>query len=500
MSSRRRLSRLGRRLLLVGPLAAALLPAGPALAAVGSDDYQAAAPLLFSVPGTVASNLGYGQQVDEPLMCGSVPMTRTAWWRFTGTGQQIALTTLLSSFDTVLAVYDAPALTPISGNQVNCNNDDPAGGGATTSALTFPSIRGKTYLVQVGGRLMLNGRIDVRASSPVRPANDDRISARVLQTGVPATVSNAGASQELGETQTCATANYAATMWFTWSAPAVGDAVFSSSAAFGDTVVTVYRASDGAVVGCNAGSTARVPLRVSPEAYLVQVGTKGSDVNGLGVGPITTRADFTLDPDVDNDGDLASSDCNDTNPSIRHGIVDIPDDGIDQNCDGVDAVNLDRDGDGENRPGDCNDSNPKIHHGATDIPGNKIDEDCAGGPAPFPRLDSTITTSWRFDPFRFTKLRVIRPVAGSRVEIRCDGRGCPFERARVKVKKTRATQSVLGEKLKRARLKRGAVLEVRITKPGFVGFMRRYTVRSGTKDPVRRDFCLPASGGKPQRC
>jgi len=494
--------RICRRLALASALAATLVPAGTALAAVGADNYGNPPALLFSDPGTVADNVGYTVQGgSEPVGtaggCTSVAMTRTAWWRFTGTGQIITLTTLASNFDTVLAVYDAPGGTPIDGNRVACNDEDP--GSAGTSALTFQSTRGKNYLVQVGARGSDHGRIDLKASS-ARPPNDDRNSARVLQTGVPATVSNVGASQELDETLTCATANYAATIWFAWTAPAVGDAVFSSSAAFGDTVVTVYRHSDGAVVGCNAGSTATVPLRVSPGAYLVQVGTKGSDVAGLGVGPITARVDFSLDPDVDKDGELASTDCNDGNPAIRHGVVDVPDDGLDQDCDGADAVNLDRDGDGENRPGDCNDANPAIKHGARDIPGNKINEDCKDGAAQFPRLESTVRTGWRFAPFRFATLTIVRAVAGSRVELRCKGGGCPFERARFKVRKSKPTLSVLSSKLQKARLKRGAVLEVRITKREHIGYMRRQTVRAGPKDPKIEEFCLPAGGGKPKRC
>jgi Putative metal-binding motif len=486
---------------LAGVLAATLVPAGAATAAVGSDSFGEAAPLLFSVPGSVADTQPYTTQGGaEPGTGGTVPcpaMFHTAWWVITGTGQQINLTTAGSTFNTTLAVYDPSGGDPLDGNRKACAE---GGGGGVLAALTFPSFRGRRYLVQVGGALASNfGSIALSAASPVRPPNDDRAAAQVLTTGVPATVGNTGASQELGERLACATANYAATIWFRWTAPAVGDVAFSSSAAFGDTVVTVHRASDGAILGCNAGSTARVAVRVAPGDHLVQVGTKGSDVDGLGTGPITARADFVLDPDVDNDGELASTDCNDRNPGIRHGIVDAPDDGIDQNCDGADAVNLDRDGDGETRPGDCDDTNAAIRHGARDLPGNRIDEDCADGPAPFPRLESTVRTAWQL-PFKLTKLQVLKAVAGSKVTLRCKGGGCPFKRKVVKVRKSSAALSVLSRKLKRARLERGAVLEVRITMPGHVGFMRRHTVRGARKDPKIEAFCLPVGKGKPTRC
>ena len=479
-------------------LLAALAPAAAAAAAVGADNFQDAPPLLFSVPGSVPSTQSYTTQGGaEPAASADCPaMFHTAWWVFTGTGQQIGLTTAGSDFDTTLAVYDHGGGSPLDGNRKACAE---AGGGGVLAALSFPSIRGRRYLIQVGGRLSSEfGSLALSASSPVRPANDDRGSAQALQTGLPVTVSNAGASQEIGETLTCAAANYAATIWFSWTASAVGDVVFSSSGAFGDTVLTIYR--DGVALGCNAGSTATVPLRTSSGDYLVQVGTKGSDVAGLGVGDITTKADFSIDPDVDNDGEPASTDCNDGNSAIRHGVVDSPDDGIDQDCDGADAVNLDRDGDGENRPGDCDDGNPAIKHGATDIPGNAIDEDCVDGPAPFPRLESTVRTAWRFGPFHLTKLVIRRAVAGSRVELRCKGGGCPFKRKVIKLRKSSASRSVLGRRLKKARLERGAVLEVRITKSGYVGFMRRHRVRAVNKDPKIRDLCLPVGTRKPASC
>lgn len=489
------------RLLLAATIAATLLPATGASALPGSDNFQDAPALLFSVPGSV-NNQSYTTQGGAEPAPGTPTcpaMSHTAWWRIAGTGQAITLSTLDSNFDTVLAVYDQGGGDPISGNRIACNNDD--GTGASTSEVTFTSVRGRSYLVQVGGRLTFSGTIGLAASSAVRPANDDRVSAADLASNVPATVSNAGASQEIGELLTCATTGYAATTWFRWTASAIGDLVLSTSAAF-ETALTVYRAGDGAVLGCATGSQPRVSLRVTPgDAFLLQVAAKGADGAALGQGPIATTAAFTVDPDADHDGELASTDCNDNNAAIRHGVVDNPDDGIDQDCSGGDAVNLDRDGDGFNRGtggrGDCNDADPKIHPQTVDIPGNAIDEDCLGGPAPFPRLMSSVTFKITL-PFRFLSLRVVRAVAGSRIELRCSGGGC-FKRKVINVRKATAVTSLL-RFVAKARPKRRAVVELRITKPGMIGFMKRFTSKGGRKNPKVEELCLAPGTGRSQHC
>ena len=206
-------------------------------------------------------------------------------------------------------------------------------------------------------------------------------------------------------------------------------------------------------------------------------------------------------PDADGDGATkAGGDCDDRNPAIRPGVVDVPENGIDEDCNGTDAVNLDRDGDGFLRPTDCDDANRSINPGARDIPGNTVDEDCSGSPAPFPLLGSLATGIFEF-PGRFTRLVSItirRPRKGSTLRITCRGGGCPFRTRTRKITRNRSKQ-VLERPLGRAKLRRGARLEIRLTKPRTIGFFVRFTIRR-RQFPAKTERCLPPGAKRPARC
>lgn len=430
--------------------------ASPAMAAAGSDNFSDASLLLLSASGSVDTSAFTTQGVDEPAPSASCPaMSHTAWWRIDGNGQPISLTTSGSSFDTVLAVYDPGLVLPAAANRIACNDDDAP---ATTSAVTFPSVRSHSYLVQVGARSSVGGAVALTASTPLRPANDDRASAEPLPTSTATNGTTIGATTEPGETRVCPeVAGYAATVWYRWAAPTAGDAFFSAFGIFGGVVVTVYRADSGSAVLCAANPT-RMGLKVVRGDYLVQVGATGIDAPGLREGPISTVVGFVPDPDSDRDGVPAPIDCDDTNPSIKPGAPEVANDTIDQDCDGADLRRA-----------------PKAEP-----------------------VGSGVSLAYLQPPLRFTKLTILRTVAGSTIDMRCRGTRC-FGRRVIHVRTSARARSAL-RYVQRARLRPGSRVEIRVTKPGTIGFVRHLTVRARRNPPRLENLCIPVGATSPRKC
>ncbi|MFH1467103.1 MAG: MopE-related protein [Pseudomonadota bacterium] len=124
----------------------------------------------------------------------------------------------------------------------------------------------------------------------------------------------------------------------------------------------------------------------------------GYDDNCDGTVDEDTAVDATTwyaDVDMDGYGDAASSvttcaagsgyvadntDCDDTDATIYPGATEVLDDGIDQDCDGVDSTSapVDADADGFDDTVDCDDADATIYPGAAETCGDGIDQDCDG--------------------------------------------------------------------------------------------------------------------------
>ena len=213
-----------------------------------------------------------------------------------------------------------------------------------------------------------------------------------------------------------------------------------------------------------------------------------------------------LQADLDHDGFAAPADCDDGDPAVRPGVADAPDNGLDENCDGVDATIVDRDGDGIRAPADCDDANAAIRPGATEIFGNLLDEDCNGSADPLQTIDSTLQSAFQASrsSTRVRRLRVTQVRAGTTLRIECPGsskrRAC--RRAKTTVVVNRDTKRLdlrkrLGLDKRRPRvnsrivlwLQRSDSLNRRVT----LTFRKRRTPRIA-------EHCAPPGVTKVSRC
>ena len=137
------------------------------------------------------------------------------------------------------------------------------------------------------------------------------------------------------------------------------------------------------------------------------------DLDGDGWLPRGAPAVRSEDIDCSSPGEASSADqlgdCADEDPAISPGVPDIPDNGIDEDCDGVDSCWFDSDEDGfrtalpgpgndldcddpgevpEATPdGDCDDATSATYPGAPEIEGDGIDSACDGNELCFVDLD-----------------------------------------------------------------------------------------------------------------
>jgi len=161
---------------------------------------------------------------------------------------------------------------------------------------------------------------------------------------------------------------------------------------------------------------------------------------------------------------------------------------------------LDADGDGFIPPADCDDSDKTINPAGVDVPRDGIDQDCRPPDADFPPIGSTIFSTYAFKTSytRFTTLGVRQGKAGSTIRVTCSGGGCRFKSNTRQIARD-ASEVKLDSVVRSSKIRPGSELVVRVTKPGTIGAMRIVTVRRG-KVPTRLDLCLDPDRKAPQSC
>jgi DNA-binding beta-propeller fold protein YncE len=162
---------------------------------------------------------------------------------------------------------------------------------------------------------------------------------------------------------------------------------------------------------------------------------------------------------------------------------------------------VDNDHDGFCVGQDCNDNDPKIRPGGLEIKGNRIDENCDGIAEPFPTLTSSVASKWNVKGSSLTMTSLVLSALPSKwtAVIKCSGKKCPFKTKALKGKTKKGSADVtksLSSKQRKFRAKQ--TIEVWVSAPNFNTKVARLALKAG-KIPSTQPLCVIPGGAKPQK-
>ncbi len=211
------------------------LDVGPTNGGPGNlqNDFFANAFVLNGVTaGLAASTAGASRETGEPTHGGNGGGA-SVWFRWTApSNMNVVITSEGSSFDTLLGVYRGASISNLS--LVVSNDDTP---GSIWSKVAFAATSNTTYQIALDGYSGVSGGYELNFN----PAWNDNFANALVITGASGTVSasSRGATRQVDET------NHAGifgsnSIWFAWTAPRSGAAIFQTIGSGFDTLLGVY--------------------------------------------------------------------------------------------------------------------------------------------------------------------------------------------------------------------------------------------------------------------
>jgi hypothetical protein len=194
-------------------------------------------------------------------------------------------------------------------------------------------------------------------------------------------------------------------------------------------------------------------------------------------------AEFSPASDMDGDGYAAPGDCDDNNAAIHPGALDLPDNGIDENCDGQDAR---RDSDNDGVP-DYRDHCPEKSSEGIDSNGDGCRD---------PRqLQLTAQVRLMLDRsgLRLASL-VVKSDPGARVVLECDEDACSGETKRLRGSRAPFDGTFAPH------IPNGAEITLTATEAGYMGVIKRYRLSTAGMRLLRQWCTAPGKPGKKTPC
>lgn len=269
-------------LLTVLALSGAALSAPFAVAAPANDAFEArqalAGPLPIAVSG---SNVGATSEPGEPVHSFESPAGHSVWfsWQAQESGW-VTVGTCGSDFGTLLGVYAGSTIFGLERVASAKEGPEAASCAPAGSQITFRAVAGTSYSIEVDGNLspmsppQKEGTIALQIAAVAPPANDafaatQTVTSESLENGAFFRVDVPGfnwyATAEPAEPALGA----GASVWYSWTAPASGQAKVTAVAASMSPAIGIYT---GSAVGALA-PVAASPLYPPEQSFAAVAGT-----------------------------------------------------------------------------------------------------------------------------------------------------------------------------------------------------------------------------------
>jgi len=193
------------------------------------------------------NNEGATKQAGEPNHAGRTTATTSVWWSFRPVNSgTVTITTVGSSFDTVLAVYTGTAVNALASV---ASNDDYSGI-SPRSRVDFPAVAGVQYQIAVAGYNAASGNITLNVTGGGGVAVNNNFASRIAITppstttgSVTVTGSNGGTDKETGEPNHAGATSATTSVWWRYTPTSTGQVTIETTGSNFDTVLAVYTGS-----------------------------------------------------------------------------------------------------------------------------------------------------------------------------------------------------------------------------------------------------------------